>query len=375
VRLLFSLDEFDTRVILPHTEEIMALRGQTALSALNEERHNKWRKMIRNDEFRQKFNRLCERYAQWVNGPPLEVTVYEDDDFVDGDLDRKDAFLGTHRIVDDGEDAFLLNWAEFKAEYSISFPEQVMEQIRLGEFPRLEACPTETWDSLGKENNILPSPIIRLGEGLQDIPAGVTAFYVHESYQQSLVLAGLKEHLPRKTTRSRHAKLDVQLKLHDSSVKNGCSGKLRGVRSTTKSRLAAAKKAIGNKIPCLSKTPGYQEDIGPPEAPAEEQQDIQDAMAQLRPAEREAIQAIFYQSMTQEQHAANTQQSVSQVTALLASALSRLRPLMETKGYECPQDNEYEDNCNSDDKSYVLAPGCRRTPCRSYDRNLSLNSE
>lgn len=326
----------------------MAIRGRAASEELKQERYNRWRQLIRNDAFRTDLLRIIHRYAKWVTGPPLTVVLDQDDACIDAVLERKDAFLGTYRILDH-EDTFLLAWGRFKSRHNVAFPEQIIEDIRLGQFPILEPVPAPEWDALGQDDTILPPAWKPLSPGLQDIPRGGHGIWIDESYPKSLVVEALKTYLPMQTKRSRRDKADMQLRLHDSSVKNR---KAVGRSSTTRSRLKAAAVATGNSRPCSRRGTDPESEKEIPESPREEQQDLADALSQLSSEQRNAFEAIYRDGLTEQAYSRRTGQAVEYVKLLAQSARAQLRLFLEARGYEESQ---------APVQAYpMLASGCRR---------------
>jgi len=97
-------------------------------------RHNKWRLLIRNRRFRFEVNQLLQEYSEWVNGPPLGVVIYENDDFVEGELDRADILFGGYGIMDHDDDPFLRGWRRFNADWGVTLPKRILSD----NFPLLD---------------------------------------------------------------------------------------------------------------------------------------------------------------------------------------------------------------------------------------------
>ncbi|SLM49236.1 protein of unknown function [Nitrospira japonica] len=333
----------------------MAIRGRAASEELKQERCNRWRLLIRNDAFRTDLIRIIRRYAKWVTGPALAVVLYLDGECINALLERKDAFLRTYRILDHG-DKFLLDWAKFTSEHNVAFPEQIIEDIRLGQFPPLEPVPAPEWDALGQDDSLLPPAWKLLSTGLHDIPSDWYGVLLNRSYPKSLVMEALRAYLPMQTKRSRRDKAEVRLRLHDTAVKNR---RAVGRCSTTRSRLKAATVAIGNTLPCSSQDTDSEEEPKVPEAPRDEQQDIADALSRLSAEQRRAFEAVYRDGLTEQAYARQVGRTVEYVKLLVQSARAQLRVFLETQGYEAPQDEV--------EVSPLLAPGCRR---KSYRRSF-----
>lgn len=323
----------------------MAIRGHAAIGALKQERYNRWRRLIRNDAFRTDLLNLIRTYSRWGDGPPLQVVLDQDDDCIDAELERKDAFLGRYRILDHGDDPFLLSWAKFRSDYGVALQEQIIEKIRLGHFPILEPSPALEWDALGHDDTILPPAMKLLNQGLEDIPNGGRGVWIDESYPKELIVELLKGYLPKKTTRSHRAKADRQLRLHDVAVKNR---RAIGGSSTTRSQLKAATVAIGNPLPCVIRHEESAEER--PESPREETQDLTEALSQLSAEQRNAFEAIALGGLTEQIYARQIGQPVAYVRILVQSARAQLQVCLQARGYEPPDSTEAYS---------VLSPGCR----------------
>src|SRR5215831_16298806 len=104
-------------------------KADTAEIEVKKERWNKWRILLRRQEFQTSLFQLRQFYREWVNGPPIDryEADYDDPEFDDEGheypriipctIERKDADLDKHAL--DHQEPMVEAWERFNFKWDI----------------------------------------------------------------------------------------------------------------------------------------------------------------------------------------------------------------------------------------------------------------
>ena len=249
-------------------------KADTAEIEVKKERWNKWRILLRRQEFQTSLFQLRQRYREWVDGPPIDCFEwdYDDPEYDDEghkfpreilcEIARKDADPDKHDL--DRREPMLEAWDHFNFKWGIRLPKVALTE----ELPKLSPKTVAEWESLGEvSSRVVPPPITdvrapgrryhRLTLTLDlDYPRDILLTKVDEEIAkavQSLPKNERKGSLAAKRKRRRHDKLTFQLRVYDLYMCGEPTWQiartLRKPRGTVNSALATAVKIVRGERP------------------------------------------------------------------------------------------------------------------------------